>query len=320
MSPQPGTPSTPLDSKSAVAKFASLITETTVEDDEPPAKLAAETPPAEPAVPPSEPAPPPSESDEPAPDEEDKLFTVQVDGETLEVDEEELKSGYRLAAHNTRTAQSLAEEKRALETELQAVQRERAEYQQGIAQLRQGIEQLQGEPDWVDLRTKLDPGEFLKQKADWEASKANLERIKAREDEVAQQAAKAQAEQFQKYRRAEQDKLLNAIPEWSDADKAKAEHAKLVSVAKQYGFSEQEVLSVTDHRAILLLRDAMRYRELHREPNAQTKAKVSPIKTAKPGTPERPRPNEKHQKLIERVAKTGRQQDAMAAILEALPD
>lgn len=316
MPEQPGTPSPRLDSKSATEKFAGLIVETTV-DDEPPAEPVAATPPVAPAVP-SEPAPPPSESDDPAP--EDKVFAVTVDGETLEVDEDELKAGYRMAAHNTRTAQSLAEDKRALEAELQAVQGERQQYQQGLTQLRQGLEKLQGEPDWVTLRTQLEPAEFLKQKADWEASKANLDRIKRHEAEVVEQTQKAQAAEYQKHLRAEQDKLLTAIPEWSDAEKAKSEHAKLVSVAKQYGFSEQEVLSVTDHRAILLLRDAMRYRELHREPNAQTKAKVAPIKTARPGTPERPRPNERQTKLIERAAKTGHQKDAMAAILEALPD
>lgn len=309
-----GTPSSRLDSKSAEAKFAGLIVETTVNDESP---APAETPPVEKAVP-SDPAPPPSESDAPAPDE--KVFAVTVDGETLELDEEELKAGYRMAAHNTRTAQALADEKRAFEAESQAVQSERQQYQTGLTQLRQALEKLQGEPDWVTLRTQLEPAEFLKQKADWEASKADLDRIKRHEAQVIEETQKAQAEQFQKYRRAEQDKLLAAVPEWSDGEKAKTDHAKLVSVAKQYGFTEQEILGVTDHRAILLLRDAMRYRELHREPNAQTKAKAAPIKTAKPGTPERPRPNEAQQKLIERAQKTGHQKDAMAAILAQLPD
>lgn len=308
---QPGTPSPRLDSKSAVEKFAGLIVETTVED-ESPAPV-----PVEPAAP-SDPAPPPSESVEPA--SEDKTYAVTVDGETLELDEDELKAGYRMAAHNTRTAQALADDKRAFEAESQAVRQKEAEYAQGLTQLRQVLEKLQGEPDWVDLRTKLEPAEFLKQKADWEASKADLDRIKRHEAEVQAQTQKTQAEQFQQYRRAEQDKLLAAIPEWSDGEKAKTEHAKLITVAKQYGYTEQDMLSVTDHRAILVLRDAMKYRELHREPNAQTKAKVAPIKTARPGTPERPRPNEAQQKLIERAQKTGHQRDAMAAILAALPD
>lgn len=309
---QPGTPSPRLDSKSAEAKFAGLIVETTVEDDAPaPPPVALVEP-----VAPSDPAPPPSEPDSP----EDKRYAVTVDGETLELDEEELKAGYRMAAHNTRTAQALGDEKRAFEAEAQVVRQKEAEYAQGLTQLRQALEKITGEPNWAERRKVLPPDEFLKEKADWEASKAEVDALKRHEAEIQAQAQKTQAEQFQQYRRAEQDKLLAAIPEWSDGEKAKTEHAKLITVAKQYGYTEQDMLSVTDHRAILVLRDAMKYRELHREPNAQTKAKVAPIKTARPGTPERPRPNEAQQKLIDRAAKTGHQKDAMAAILGALGD
>lgn len=313
----PGTPGTSLDPKQAEAKLAGLITELGDEPSPDDAAVASpETADAQPV--PSESAPPPSESDKPAPD--DERFELTVDGEPVLVDLDELKASYTYKAHNTRAAQALADERRVFETEAQAVQAERTQYQQGLAQLTAALTKLHGEPDWVKLRSELEPAEFLKQKADWEASKSDLDRIKAHEAEVAQQAHKAQAEQFQKYRRQEQDRLLAAVPEWTDPEKAKTAHAKLVSVAKQYGYSEQDILSVTDHRAILVLLDAMKYRELHREPNAAAKAKTAGIKTAKPGTPDRPRPNEQYQKKVDRAAKSGRQRDAMDAIADLIPD
>src|SRR5437879_8206991 len=49
--------------------------------------------------------------------------------------------------------------------------------------------------------------------------------------------------------------LHDALPIWQDGDKAKPEQAKMVATAKTYGFTEQEILSVVDHRALLILRD-----------------------------------------------------------------
>src|SRR5437879_11143636 len=103
--------------------------------------------------------------------------------------------------------------------------------------------------------------------------------------------------------------LHDALPIWQDGDKAKPEQAKMVATAKTYGFTEQEILSVVDHRALLILRDAMRYRELHREPN-KPKPKTSDIKTARPGTPDRPRPNAEFQKKLDKLQRSGRQRDA----------
>lgn len=328
MPTQPGTPGTPLDTKQAAAKFAGLIIESGPDDEPPEADAAApsDIPAADEKPAPSE-TTPPEPSDSESPDEEpdaSTVYTLQVDGEPVEVSLQELKESFTYKSHNTRTAQDLAEQKKKLEPEIRArveqdLAAERAQYQQGLQTLVKALQKLQGEPDWVALRRELEPAQYLERKADWEAQRADLEQIKAHEREVAQQAEAAQAKQFHEYRRAEQDKLLAAVPEWADAEKAKAEHAKLIQSAKQYGYSEQEVMSVVDHRALLMLRDAMRYRELQREPTAQVRAKTAKIKTATPGTPARPRPNAVQEKLLERVAKTGRHRDAQAAI-EALID
>ena len=315
MPTQPGTPSQSLDSKQAIAKLSGLITDL---GDEPPDAAAA---PADdgadaPPVPPETPPPAASDSDPPAPD--DQRIELNVDGEPVLVDLDELKASYTYKAHNTRAAQKLAEERKAFEADAQTVQQDRERYAQGLKQLTEALQRLQGEPDWDQLHRELPAEEFLKRKADWERSKAHLEKLKAHEQDEAQAAFAARNAEFQKYLRAEQDKLKAAVPEWTDAAKAKSETEQLVAIAKHYGYTEQEVRGVTDHRAILILRDAMKYRELHREANPQTKARVSAIKTAKPGTPDRPRPNADHEKKLERAAKSGRQRDAMDAIADLL--
>jgi hypothetical protein len=316
MPTQPGIPSAPLDPKTAVAKFAGLISELRSQDDP-----ATQDPEASPAPTPAEPAPTDTPATEPPASESDaETYEVKVDGEPVLVDLAELKAGYSRDADYRRKTMALADERRAFETESQSVQADRQRYIQGLQQVTAALQQLQGEPDWDQLHHDLPADEFLQRKADWERSRAHLEKLQRHQAEELQAAHEAQAATYQKYLRTEQDKLYAAIPEWSDATKAKAEREALIAGAKHYGYTEQEVQTVADHRAILILRDALKYRELHREPNVQTRTKVSTIKPAKPGTPERPRPNEKQQKLLERAAQTGRGRDAMDAIAALLPD
>ena len=306
----PGVKSESLNPKQTLEKVTGLITELGLDEDTPETVPAPETPPE----------PPPESSDTEAPETTDERYEVKVDGEPVVVDLEELKNGYSRDADYRKKTMALADERRAFETESQAVAQERQQYQAGLAQLRSALERIQGEPDWEQLRSQMEPAEFLKQKADWEAQKAALEKLKRHEEETNRKAQEEQAKTYQQTLRAEQDKLLQAIPEWAEPETFKAAQAKLVQTGKQYGYTEQEVRSVVDHRAIRLLHDAMKYRELHREPTPATKAKVSSIRTAKPGTPERPRPNARQDKLIEQAAKTHRSRDAQSAIEALLPD
>lgn len=315
-----GTIAAPATPQQTLEQVTGLITEL---GDEPPEPIETHDPDASPAPTPPEPAPQPSDPEPPATEADSQEFEVTADGEVVTVSLAELKKSYGLEAAHTRKSQALAREREALRAQLEAevqasVGAKAQEYQQGLAQIRQALEKLHGEPNWVELHKTLEPGEFLKQKADWEASKAELDALRRHEAEVAEQNQRTQAEQFQKYRRQEQDALLAKIPEWADGEKAKAEHAKMVATAKQYGYTEQEIYGVVDHRPLLILRDAMRWRELHREPNAAAKPKASSIKTAKPGTPERPRPNAEYTKKVERAAKSGRQRDAMDAIADLI--
>lgn len=311
----PGTLSETLDPKAAQAKFLGLITESSdTETPEPVVEAVAEP---EKTPEPSAPAPQSAETDSEPTDE--KMYEVKVDGEPILVDEDELKSGYSRDRDYRQKTMALADERKAFESERSGVTEEREQYRAGLAQIRQALQDLQGEPDWTALRKELPAAEFLERKADWEHQQLNLQRLKAAEDEIAAKARTDQEKQTQVQARAEWDKLMSVLPEWGKPEIYKAELTKIVAGARQYGFTEQDLQSVTDHRAILLLRDALKYRELKREPTPAVKAKVSGIKTARPGTPERPRPNAKQEQLIE-ATKSGRQRDAMSAILGMLPD
>jgi hypothetical protein len=323
----PGVTSTPLNPQQVQEKFLGLITETSDE-------LPETAPVEEPAKPAEveQPAPsetPPPETSETAPTPEDETqYEVTVDEEPVQVSLAELKRSYSYQAHNTRKAQELAEREKRLEPELrQRVEAELAEtrnqYLTGLEQLRAALQRLEGEPDWVAKRQELAPEEFLKQKADWEATKAKREQLARHEQEVAQEVQQAAVKQQLAYLRQEEQKLTAAVPEWAaDVPKGKAEITKLAEfVRTKYAIPEAQVAQAFQTAsAILLARDAYRYAELKREPSPQTKAKTAPIRTARPGTPERPRPNAKRDALLTQAAKTGRHRDAAKAIEDMLPD
>lgn len=309
----PGTKGDTLSSQQVLEKVTGLITE--LSDDTEPMTETKE--PESPAPTPS--MPPPEDVDTESPVAE--TYEVKVDGETLAVDLDELKSGYSRDADYRRKTMALAEERRAVEAEAQTAQQERERYRQGLEQLEQALQQLQGEPDWPKLRTEVTSEEFLKRKADWELALVQRQRLKAEQDRVTALGQEEQQRQYRIYVQAEEDKLRAAVPEWTDLDKGKAEIATLRAfVKKEYGIPEAQVANAfTSAAAILLARDAFQYRALHREPTPAAKAKVSSIKTARPGTPERPRPNARQQALLEQT-KSGRHRDAAKAIEAMLPD
>jgi hypothetical protein len=321
----PGTKSNAsLTPQQALEKVTGLITELGEDQPETPEVAAPEAPasasaPPEPADQP--PAPEPETADVDTTEEE-----VVVDGEPIKVSRAELKRNYSQHAHNTQRAQELSEREKKLEPEIRArveqeLQADRLRYLQGLQELDQALGRLEGEPDWVKRRTELSDADFLKEKADWEASKAQREQLRRHAAEEAQKAQAAQAQQHLQFLRAEEQKLVAAVPEWADTAKGKAEIGKLAEFVRvKYQVPEAQVAQAFQTAAVILLvRDAYRYAELHREPNAAQR-KPPAIKTARPGTPERPRPDAERQKILDST-RSGRSRDAAKAIEQLLlPD
>jgi hypothetical protein len=52
------------------------------------------------------------------------------------------------------------------------------------------------------------------------------------------------------------------MPEFSDPAKASSLKANMKSTLNNYGFNDQEVAQVYDHRIVMLVNDAMKYRSM----------------------------------------------------------
>ena len=137
--------------------------------------------------------------------------------------------------------------------------------------------------------------------------------------EQLQQFAEQAKGRDERYRREQQQLVLETIPEWQNADTLARDRQAILEVASDFGFSEQEMAFTTDARAIRMLHE---FAQLKRERAAALKA----AGTAQPGKPNAPIRDGRKQnqasalrKKLE-AAKTGGMQErvsGVAAILEA---
>ena len=260
-----------------------------------------------------------SEEDEYSEEEEQpQVFTVKVDGKEVEVTLEELQKGYSRTQDYTRKTQQIAEVRKHAEAELQAVRAEREQYAHLLGALEAQVQQAtQPNIDWERLYQE-DPIEWVRQR---EVMRENQEKNAAIQSEKQRLSQLSQQEQMQHHQMVlqhEQEALVAAIPEWKDAKKAVAEKAMLVQFGQKAGFSPDELKNVLDHRAVVLLRKAALYDQM-----VSKRGQIKPVvnngpRPAKPGAAGRVSNNTEALRAQQRVAKTGRVDDAANAIFQLL--
>ena len=250
--------------------------------------------------------------------EQPQVFSVKVDGKEVEVTLDELQKGYSRTQDYTRKTQQIAEVRKQTEAELQAVRAEREQYAQLLGALEAQVQQVsQPNIDW-DRLYQEDPIEWVRQR---EVMRDNQERaaaIQSEQQRLSQLSQQEQAQFMQQKLQHEQEALLAAIPDWKDAKKAQAEKALLVEFGQKIGFTPEELKSVVDHRAVLMLRKAALYDQM-----MSKRGNIKPVtnngpRPAKPGAAGRVSNTTEAVRAQQRVAKTGRVDDAANAILQLL--
>lgn len=250
--------------------------------------------------------------------EQPQIFSVKVDGKEVEVTLEELQKGYSRTQDYTRKTQQIAEARKQTEAELQAVRAEREQYAQLLGALEAQVQQAaQPNIDW-DTLYREDPIEYVRQREVMRENKEKAEAIQSEQQRLAFLSQQEQAQLMQQKLQQEQEALLAAIPDWKDAKKAQAEKALLVEFGQKIGFTPEELKSVVDHRAVLMLRKAALYDQM-----MSKRGNIKPVtnngpRPAKPGAAGRVSSSTESVRAQQRVAKTGRVDDAANAIFQLL--
>jgi hypothetical protein len=253
------------------------------------------------------------ESDEPEEQEQPQTFTVKVDGKEVDVTLDELQKGYSRTQDYTRKTQQIAEVRKQVEQETQAVRAERQQYAQLLGALQA---QLQVSEPQVDLERLYheDPIEWVRQKEVLRERQEKAYAIQAEQQRLSYVGQQEQQRAMEEHLESQKDALLAALPEWKDPKKAKAEKALVLESAKSVGFSDDDLKSVYDHRLVLLLRKAAMYDQM-----VSKRQGIKPVvnngpRPAKPGAAGRVSTTTESTRAKQRLAKTGRVDDAASAI------
>jgi hypothetical protein len=256
---------------------------------------------------------------------EDPVYEVKVAGQSQKVPLSELLKGYSRTEDYTRKTQALATERKAFEQESAQTRELRTQYQNDLALLTQALErQAEQEPDWQALRDR-NPTEFAVKWAEKQQRDEQLAVLQSQQATL-QQAELAELQQVQQARLFEEHtKLVEAIPEWRDEAKASAGKQALREYAQQtYGFSDDDLATVADHRVLVMLRKAMLFdQQLANGQNVVREKKASAV--LKPGVaaPQKSRRQRDSEKELQRARQdlrtTGRE-DAAARVFRQFID
>ena len=220
-------------------------------------------------------------SDEEQLESDSASYRVIVDGKEMQVPLDELISGYQRGSSFTQKSQALAEERRGFEANAVAVQQEREAYSHVLAELQQQMESArQPNIDWDQLE-KDNPVQWLKEKQLERDRQAQVQAVQIEQSRVQQLLHDQNQQELGQRLESERALVLEKIPEWSDNNIQSNEQRALAEFGASVGFSTEELDTIYDHRALMVLRDAWRYNQLVNGEKVQSVK--SKIKNAKSG-------------------------------------
>jgi hypothetical protein len=242
--------------------------------------------------------------------EEQPVYRVTVDGEEIEVTQDELINGYSRQQDYTRKTQELANQRKTIEQQAQELAQRDAIYAQLLPKMEAQLQgELVNEPDWDSLYND-DPIAFVREKQLWDEKKEKLKAAQAEQQRLQQESYAQQQQLIAQQVQEGQQKLLEIIPEWKNAEVASKEKLAIRDYGiNVLGYSPQEMDAIYDYRALLGLRNAW----LNSQTVKATKKKPTqkaPARVARPGTTTRKKSVAPVKRAKQVLAKTGKVQDA----------
>ena len=256
------------------------------------------------------------EEEESEEQEQPQTFTVKIDGKEVAVTLDELQKGYSRTQDYTRKTQQIAEVRKQVEAETQAVRAERGQYAQLLGALQAQLQATEPQVD-LDRLYHEDPIEWVRQKEVMRERQEKAQAIQAEQQRLYQTSQREQQQALEQQLVLQKDALLAALPSWKNPETAKAEKALVVESAKKAGFSDEDLNSVYDHRLVLLLRKAGLYDQMMSKRQGIKPVTNGP-RPAKPGAAGRVSTTSESARAQQRLAKTGRVDDAADAIYKLL--
>ena len=228
------------------------------------------------------------ESDTEDSNEQPKSLKIKVNGEELEKPLDEVIALAQQGLDYTKKTQEVAEQRKALEEYAQTVQVQEQVFMQQV-QLQNALIGDVAELTAVDKQLaqfndvnwqELSDNDFVEaQKLFFTFNQLQQKRstLATELEAKAQQVQQTQAKRMQEQIERGKEILAKEIPNWS-----RETTQELITIGKDYGFTDDELGTIIDPRHVKVLHDAMQWRKLQK--NSVVKNKVSQAKpVVKPG-------------------------------------
>ena len=248
--------------------------------------------------------------------QEPNLHQLKVNGQEIEVSLDELKAGYSRDSDYRQKTHSLGLEKRDLESQKNSL---RQSYDTRLSELNDLIATadatVKSQQGSQDLQRLYEEDPQAASKLDFQLRQQNtaIEEMKLK-------AKDAYAKQYEDFLSTQRELAAQKIPEYSDPKKADQFKYSMRNSLRSYGFSDQEIGNLADHRFLMVAKDAMGYQSLkNKRPIVQKKVAKAP-KVVKSGVANNNVSSGREQirSKIGKLRKSGDIKDASSAILDMI--
>lgn len=248
--------------------------------------------------------------------EEKPRYKVKASGEEIEVTLDDLIKGYQREADYTKKTQTLAEQRKQVESERQVIEQaktQRDQYQERLAMIESALRTYAPQENLEALK-ETDPIGYAVKVAEQTQREKQLQAVQMERARIAQQQQAEQSQNLNSHLAVEAQKLAEAIPEYADEQKSVQVKKDIRDYAKKIGWSDEELASVYDSRAVLTLYRAMQYEKLMGNKAGVTKKVNEAPKMLKPGVSRQTDANaEQTKKAMNQLKRTGNVRDAANA-------
>jgi len=248
--------------------------------------------------------------------EEPNLHRLKVNGQEIEVSLDELKAGYSRDSDYRQKTHSLSQERKSLEEQKnslrQSYETRLKELNDTIATADEFIRQQQGGQDLQKLFDE-DPVAAARLEFQLRQQSEKIEDMKAK-------AREAQQKQYNDFLETQKELAAQRIPEFADPNKADTFKLNMRNTLRDYGFNDQEIGTLADHRFLMVAKDAMNYKSLqNKKPIVQKKIANAP-KVIKSGVAKQnvSSGREVIRNKINKLRKSGSMNDAKSALLDII--
>jgi hypothetical protein len=214
---------------------------------------------------------------------EEPVFTVKIDGTEKQVTLSELKRGYSGQEFVQKGMQEAARQRKQAEEVYAALLNERQNLAQMYQQMQSGGIATPPTPPTREM-FESDPIGYMEAKLNYDEGMAKYQEQSMKMQQLMAQQSRAEQAARQAYIQRELESLKNVIPELQQPEQATKVRDQLLSAGQAYGYTPEEIGQAIDHRALHVLRDAMKYREIMSGKKAAdakavaARQKVAPVK------------------------------------------